>query len=135
VPFEAAGVGVPCFFAPVTSMGELWPAEAALIEPWDPTITAGRIARVLSDPEARERHVQVLRDTAAQYTWAATAETLLATYEEILREPINPARSSRIAGEHAGALAHELRVVYSSRSWQCTRPLRWLRRLILGPAS
>jgi GT2 family glycosyltransferase/glycosyltransferase involved in cell wall biosynthesis len=135
VPFEAAGVGVPCFFAPLTALGELLPHEAALIEPWDAEITAERIARVLDDDDTRAEHVQVLRDAAARYTWSATAETLLATYEEILREPINPARSSRISGENAGALAYELHRVYTSRSWRYMRPFRWLRRVMLGPAA
>lgn len=135
VPFEAAGVGVPCFFAPLTSLCELLPAEAALIEPWDPCVTAARMAHVLGDPDARAQHVQVLRDAAATYTWSATAETLLATYAETLLQPVNPSRSGRTSGEHAGALAYELHRVYTSRSWRYTRPMRWLRRVVLGPAA
>ncbi len=130
VPFEAAGVGVPCFFAPLTSLGELLPTEAALIEPWDVAITAERISHVLADHGAREEHVRLLRDAAAQYTWSATAETLLATYEEILREPIRPARCIRFSGDNADSLTYDLHRVYRSRSWRYTRPLRWLRRVL-----
>ncbi|MBJ7249708.1 MAG: glycosyltransferase, partial [Thermoleophilia bacterium] len=130
VPFEAAGVGVPCFFAPVTSLGEVLPLDAALIEPWDVAITAERISHVLADHGAREEHVRLLRDAAAQYTWSATAETLLATYEEILREPINSARCIRFSGDNADSLTYDLHRVYRSRSWRYTRPLRWLRRVL-----
>ena len=132
VPFEAAGMGVPCFFAPLTSLGELLPTEAALIEPWDASITAERIAHVLDDSHAREEHVQVLRDAAAEYTWAATAETLITAYEEVMREPINPVHSRLIGSDSADAVAHELHCMYRSRSWRYTRPLRWLRRVVFG---
>jgi GT2 family glycosyltransferase/glycosyltransferase involved in cell wall biosynthesis len=132
VPFEAVAVGVPCFFAPLTSLRELLPLDAAVIEPWDVEVTADRIARILGDPLLRERHIQAIRAGAATLTWSATADTLIDLYGKVLRRPPNPARTSRVSGGNGDALAYELHRVYASRSWRYARPMRWLRRMVLG---
>ena len=42
VPFEAAGAGTPCLFAPQASLVELAGAQAATLIPWDPRLTPMR---------------------------------------------------------------------------------------------
>ena len=44
---------MPCLFAPETALGELFPADAALLVPWDAEASAGRCAALLADPELR----------------------------------------------------------------------------------
>ena len=57
VPFEAAEQGVPCMWAPVTSLAELFPASEATIVPWDARETAEQAARLLNDRDAAARNV------------------------------------------------------------------------------
>jgi glycosyltransferase involved in cell wall biosynthesis len=93
VPFEAADAGVPCFFAPEAALGELFMERAALVVPWDVDATAERCAEVLSDPDARGAHLELLRQAAAPLTWGRTARDLLALYREAIDAPPRDARS------------------------------------------
>jgi len=97
VPFEAGEVGVPCFFAPEAALAELFPADAALLVPWDAEASAARCAPLLSDPELREEHVAALRVTAASLTWSRTAQELREIYRAAVATP--PREARRLIGE------------------------------------
>ncbi|MGH2864099.1 MAG: glycosyltransferase, partial [Solirubrobacteraceae bacterium] len=53
VPFEAALSGVPCVFAPQSSLAEEAPAGTAAIVPWDARSSAATVHALLTDPSAR----------------------------------------------------------------------------------
>ena len=80
VPFEAASHRVPCLWAPVTSLNELLPPDAAAIVPWDAEQTAVRALELIDDEDARERNLQAIDNAAAGLTWEATAAGLLEVY-------------------------------------------------------
>lgn len=80
IPFEAGEAGLPCLFAPETSLAELLPPSAALLTAWDPQQSADQVAPVLYPGEARERHVALLRAAGARLTWRATAQRVLEVY-------------------------------------------------------
>jgi GT2 family glycosyltransferase len=96
-PFEAAQLGTPCLFAPVTSLAEVLPEEAALLVPWDPRRSAERCAPVLTDGEARERLVHAINDAGARYTPQNLAAGLEAVYERALLAPPAPTFWSALA--------------------------------------
>ena len=87
VPFEAADAGRPCLFAPVSSLAEVLPREAALIVPWDEELSADRAIDVLRDPEAAASAVATVRAAGARLTWDATATGLLDAYDAALALP------------------------------------------------
>jgi glycosyltransferase involved in cell wall biosynthesis len=80
VPFEAAEAGLVCAFAAQTAMAELLPSSLALIEQWDPDVTADRIAPYLASEKRRSEHVAAVRATAAPLTWRRTARALIDVY-------------------------------------------------------
>jgi hypothetical protein len=81
VPFEAAEAGLLCAFASQTAVGELLPESLALIEQWNPRLTAERIVPYLRSPELAEQHVAGVRAAAARLTWHKTARALADVYE------------------------------------------------------
>ncbi len=118
VPFEAAAAGAPCCFAPVTSLAEVLPADAAALVPWDPSASAAAVRPLLADGPERERHVALVRDAAARFTWRDTAEGLLETYAEVVEQPPRAVRAmtasaERRASELHAALRKELDVLES----------------------
>ena len=92
VPFEAATSGVPCLFAPVTSLLEVLPAELARLVPWDAAASARNATGIL-DGDGRESLVSGLQKAAKAYTWAGTAEQTVAVYEDAIAAPSRPLRS------------------------------------------
>jgi GT2 family glycosyltransferase/glycosyltransferase involved in cell wall biosynthesis len=80
VPFEAANAGLPCLFAPQTSLEELLPASDALLVPWDAEVSAQRVAPVLCNGPERERLVASIRAAGSELTWRRTAKQLLDVY-------------------------------------------------------
>jgi GT2 family glycosyltransferase/glycosyltransferase involved in cell wall biosynthesis len=92
IPFEAAEVGVPCFFASEAALGELLPPEAALLVAWDPDASAERCAALLADDAVRREHLHLLRASAASLTWSRTAQDLLAVYRGAIAGPSRDAR-------------------------------------------
>jgi glycosyltransferase involved in cell wall biosynthesis len=110
VPFESALHGVPCLFAPQSSLAEGAPAAAATIVPWDPVQSAAAAYTLLTDPAARARHVQVLADAARSLTWERTAAAMVDVYREAVVAPVRDAATlSRDAVERERELtaAHE----------------------------
>jgi glycosyltransferase involved in cell wall biosynthesis len=117
VPFESALSGVPCAFAPQSSLAEVLPADAAAIVPWDLARSADRVASLLGDRAIRERHVRALADAARSLTWARTAESLAAVYQEAAVAPVRDAAAvSRDASAAADeALARERDLLQAER--------------------
>jgi glycosyltransferase involved in cell wall biosynthesis len=87
IPFEAASAGVPCFFASQSSLGEILPAEAATIEPWDLVSTADRVAEVLADPDRKEALVRVVKSAGERFRWGEVANQLLTVYRTAADSP------------------------------------------------
>jgi glycosyltransferase involved in cell wall biosynthesis/GT2 family glycosyltransferase len=90
VPFEAAGHGVPCMWAPGTALSEVLPDTAATIVAWDAEQTAARALDLLRDPAQREANVTAVRAAAAGLSWRAAAERLLELYERTCDAPASP---------------------------------------------
>ena len=61
VPFEAAEHGVPCMWAPGSSLSELLGDDAAEIVAWDADRTAERALALMRRPEERERNLAAIR--------------------------------------------------------------------------
>lgn len=91
VPLEAALSGVPCLFAPQSSLAEVLPVEAAAIVPWNPRESAARAYTLLEDPVARRRHVEALAEVAGRFTWRDAAASMVKVYNEAA---VAPARES-----------------------------------------
>jgi hypothetical protein len=92
VPFEAADAGLVCAFAAQTAMAELLPRSLALIEQWDPRLTAEHVAPYLKSPSMRSEHVAAVRAAAAPLTWRRTARGLLDVYAAAARSRAREAR-------------------------------------------
>ncbi len=91
VPLEAALSGVPCLFAPQSSLAEMLPGEALTIVPWDPQETAARAHALLEDPIARKRHVEALAQVATRLTWTDAAASMVEVYDEAAMAPAREA--------------------------------------------
>jgi GT2 family glycosyltransferase/glycosyltransferase involved in cell wall biosynthesis len=92
LPYEAAEAGVPCLFAPQSSLAELLPSRLALLERWDPEASADRAMEVLSENGRRLEHVRSLRAAAAGLSWDRTAIELKKLYEDVVGEPMREAK-------------------------------------------
>jgi glycosyltransferase involved in cell wall biosynthesis len=84
IPFEAAAAGTPPLVAHVSAMAELLPAELALLLPWDPVASAGRVLAVLHDPAPLTRAVH---EIGQRLTWDRTAAALLKVYDDVFALP------------------------------------------------
>ena len=87
VPFEASNFDKPTFFAPVTSLAELFPAEAALLVPWNEDESADRVINVLRDPGVAAELVAQIRAAGAKRSWDDTAQELLDAYDAVISAP------------------------------------------------
>jgi glycosyltransferase involved in cell wall biosynthesis len=111
VPFESALSGVPCVFAPQSSLAEAAPEGTATIVPWDPVHSAAQAYALLTDPDVRARHVGALAQAARALTWATTAAAMVDIYREAASAPVREAATlSRDAVERERRLtaAHEV---------------------------
>ncbi len=87
VPFEAGAHGLPCLWAPGTSLSELLPDDVAAIVPWDEERSAERALALIRDPASRERNLDAIRAAAEPLTWDATTSELLELYEAAADAP------------------------------------------------
>jgi glycosyltransferase involved in cell wall biosynthesis len=106
VPLEAALSGVPCLFAPQSSLAEVLPPDAAAIVPWDAKESAARAHELLKDPATRKRQVSVLAEVAKGLTWKDSARTTVEVYREAV---IAPVRESVVLSRDEVRREHELR--------------------------
>jgi len=91
VPLEAGLSGVPCVFAPQSSLAEVLPPGAATIVPWDVEESASRTYSLLSDHVLRSEHVEMLRETARALTWSGAADAMVDIYHEAAVAPMREA--------------------------------------------
>lgn len=98
VPFEAAQAGVPCLYAAAGALAELAGSDLATLVAWDPDASADAVASLLVPGEARDRHLQALRDAAAAMSWAECVPMLRAVYDDAVRSPYR-ASAPRVAEE------------------------------------
>jgi glycosyltransferase involved in cell wall biosynthesis len=91
IPFEAGEHGVPCLWAPGTSLSEILPDSAAGLVPWDAEQSAATAFRLLRDESARRANLDAIRTAARPLTWDAAAEGLINVYERTCDEPAPPA--------------------------------------------
>ena len=106
VPFESALCGVPCLFASQSSLAEAAPHETATILPWSSSESAAAAHALLTDPDARARHVESLAAAAGDLTWAAAATAMVDVYREASVAPVRDAATlSRDAVERERTLS------------------------------
>ncbi len=86
LPLEAAETGVPCLFAPVTSLREI-ADDCATLVPWNAALSAAAVAPLLSDGPARDAHVAGLRTAAGRRSWPQEAARMVDVYEAAVRDP------------------------------------------------
>jgi glycosyltransferase involved in cell wall biosynthesis len=86
-PLEAAAAGIPCLYAPVTSLREVAGAAAATLVPWDAAASAEAAQALLHAGEARDRHIASLREALGRYRWEAVVAELETVYREAIRSP------------------------------------------------
>jgi glycosyltransferase involved in cell wall biosynthesis len=91
VPFESALQGVPCVFAPQSSLAEAAPEGTATILRWDPEASAAAVQVLLTDGSARERHVHALAEAGRAMTWASAAGAMVEIYREAAIAPVRDA--------------------------------------------
>jgi glycosyltransferase involved in cell wall biosynthesis len=109
VPFESALSGVPCLFAPQSSLAETVSKDSASILPWDPTESAAAAHALLTDEKARTAHVRSLAAASRSLTWDATASAMIEVYREAAVAPVRDgatlsrdavARERTLTGNH-----------------------------------
>jgi GT2 family glycosyltransferase/glycosyltransferase involved in cell wall biosynthesis len=99
MPFEAAAHDRPCLFASHTALTETLPAATASLTPWDPVVSAKRVHRLLSSPEAASEQIREIRQAGKRFTWQAAGESLVETYWAAATSPARAA--SRMAFDGA----------------------------------
>jgi glycosyltransferase involved in cell wall biosynthesis len=92
LPFEAASYGRPCIFASTTALAELQPKGSATIVPWNASLSAARVVKLLGDPKAVSAQVEMIRVRANEFSWQKAAEGLLQAYETAMATPARDAR-------------------------------------------
>jgi glycosyltransferase involved in cell wall biosynthesis len=90
VPFEAADHGVPCLWAPGSSLSDVLPEAEAAIVPWDAAATADRALTLMRERELAERQLVAVRHAATALSWNRTAQLLLEAYREACTRPTAP---------------------------------------------
>jgi glycosyltransferase involved in cell wall biosynthesis len=111
VPFESALSGVPCVFAPQSSLAEAAPEGTATILPWDPVQSAAAAYSLLTDPDERARHVRTLAEAARGLTWEAAANSMVEVYREAAQAPLRDAATlarDAVGRERRLTEAHEV---------------------------
>ncbi|HTA35140.1 MAG TPA: glycosyltransferase [Solirubrobacteraceae bacterium] len=114
VPFESALSGVPCVFAAQASLAEAAPSGTATIVPWDAAASADAAHALLSDEQARERHVEALAARARSFSWDAAAAATVELYREAAAAPVRDSatlscdlvkREARLSVQHEEQVA------------------------------
>jgi alpha-1,3-rhamnosyl/mannosyltransferase len=106
VPLEAALSGVPCLFAPQSSLTDVLPSELAAIVPWDARASAAQAYALLADPSVRAQHVDRLAEVARGLRWEASAASTVEVYREA---SVAPTRDAAALSTDEVRREHELR--------------------------
>lgn len=124
VPFEAAAAGLPCFFAPVSAMGELFPAEAAALVPWDAAASADLVAPALTAGPERDSLIASVRAVSSALTWERTAELAEHAYRAAVRAPAPAAATIAAELVRAEHRYWQVRDRIPSHVWELVDPER-----------
>jgi GT2 family glycosyltransferase len=106
VPFEASQANLPCFFAPGTSLKELFPEHLGRLVPWNADESADRVIEVLGDERVRQELVGGIAAVGARLSWSHTASHLLDVYQRAVSTPATTA--APLAAEHMSLQAELL---------------------------
>jgi glycosyltransferase involved in cell wall biosynthesis len=118
VPFESALRGVPCLFAPYSSLAEAAPQGTATIVSWDAVASAAAAYELLTEPAAQERHVRALAERAHALSWDAAARAMVEVYREAALAPVRDSatlsrdlvqREARLSVQHEEEVAQLVR--------------------------
>jgi glycosyltransferase involved in cell wall biosynthesis len=82
---EAAACGTPVVASAIPALQELLGDAALYADPGRPEQFAAAFDRLLLDRAARDRLAQLGRERAAQWSWAAAADTTIAVLEAVAR--------------------------------------------------
>ncbi len=84
-PLEAMASGTPVIASQVSSLPEVVGGAAMLVNPENVFDIARGITEVLLNPELREELITKGRRQAARFSWARTAQEVLAIYDEVVK--------------------------------------------------
>ena len=84
-PLEAMACGCPVIASNTTSLPEITGHAAELVDPTDMQAIASAVQRVVTQPRRRADLAARGSQRARDFTWARTAERLLAVLEEVAR--------------------------------------------------
>lgn len=88
VPYEAAQFGTPSAFVSFGPLREVaGPDLPVFASDWSPRSLADAIASLLHDPDLSAAQVAAVRAAAHGYTWARTADKMVAAYRHMLSLP------------------------------------------------
>jgi glycosyltransferase involved in cell wall biosynthesis len=138
IPFEAASFGRPCFFAAQTALSETLPGCATLVS-WDAQASADAVYELLADEEKAQGLTQSIREIGEGFTWAATTESVLDVYEEVVSLHARDVRAVHDGASTESITAMTRSVADADLSPTARRALvsllarRRLRALLLGP--
>jgi GT2 family glycosyltransferase/glycosyltransferase involved in cell wall biosynthesis len=90
IPFEAAQMGVPCAFAPQTSLEEVLPPETARLVAWDAAVSADRVIELMNGRGAEDLVSRIL-ESASRFSWDLSAEKTVEVYRQTVRDPVREA--------------------------------------------
>ncbi|MBK9180863.1 MAG: glycosyltransferase family 4 protein [Acidimicrobiales bacterium] len=82
-PLEAMAAGVPVVASTAGALPEVLGDAAVLVAPGDPPALAAALSGVIDSDALRRDLVARGRERAARFTWAATADGLVAIYEAV----------------------------------------------------
>jgi glycosyltransferase involved in cell wall biosynthesis len=82
-PLEAMALGVPVVATSSGALPEITGDAALLVPARDPEALAGAMAQVIEDSALRERLVQAGRRRVEHFSWARSAEALVALYRDV----------------------------------------------------
>jgi GT2 family glycosyltransferase/glycosyltransferase involved in cell wall biosynthesis len=86
IPFEAARVGVPCAFAPHTSLEEVLPRETAHLVAWDAGASADRLIDLINGQSADDLVGRIM-ESATRFSWGLSAVQTVDVYRRAVRDP------------------------------------------------
>jgi GT2 family glycosyltransferase/glycosyltransferase involved in cell wall biosynthesis len=77
IPFEAAASGVPCLSSRHGSLDEVLPKGIETINDWDPEEAAKIAMKLIGDPTARAKHIELIRERSSEFTWIRCADQII----------------------------------------------------------